>query len=123
MTNLSLSVKPQVLGLVDPDSASHELDAKNHYGSIYVALGDDTQWALIGFEFRTTTTYSPKEYFVDDGQRWLVDDECHELDKIHVTAWEIVEVEGCNWTPSDSDTAKIENIITEYICEHWEYVA
>lgn len=111
------SIKPQVLGLVV--DADHEISTND--GVIYVQLHptDDEVYAEIHFNFEMDYEYVAPEYM--DGYLMCGGDV--QLGKHNITSWEVVEVQGCEWSPSLDDKVMIKILINKWIDDSCESIA
>lgn len=122
MSNSITKVKPQALHILE--YADNEV-CKDGSGQIYVALTPETPttdeaWAFIKFN---CLIHIGTEWGLTWGMREIAYPVLSDVS--HIT-WEVVEVDGCEWTPSDSDKAKIAQLIDDYVVQHidvWECVA
>lgn len=113
MTNSIQQVKPQVLHLID--YADNEM--QDGSGQIYIALTPETPtadeaWAFIKF---TCSVQTSTEWGLTWGMREVAYPVLNDVQNIK---WEVVEVDGCEWSPSDSDKAKIEELIGDYVAQN-----
>lgn len=111
------SIKPQVLGLVA--NADHEISPND--GTIYIQLHptDDEVYAEVHFNFQMDYEYVAPEYM--DG--YLFYGGNVELGQHNITSWEVVEVEGCEWSPSVDDKVMIQLLIDKWIDDSCESIA
>ena len=110
----------QVLGLSDAD---HVLDVKSSTGLIYVTLAPETAhtdevWASISFDFDYEVSHHAGEIWRDEGYFSRALHPYSEIDEVKNITWQVVEVDGGNWTPSETDKAKIDELIFDYVLEH-----
>lgn len=111
------SIQPSVLGLVC--GADHEISTND--GTIYIQLHptDDEVYATINFNYHIDYSYVPAEYM--DGYLMCGGDV--QLGKHNITSWEVVEVQGCEWTASVDDELMIQLIIDKWIDDSCEAIS
>lgn len=102
---------PKVMGLLP--HADHEL--KRHVGCVYIQLTAETEtadpaYAEVSFDYDVETEYCPAEYI--DGYLYAPDR--IELGKHTIYGWEIIDVDGCEWTPTADEKERISQLINEY---------
>lgn len=111
----------KVLGLYE--RADHELFLADQSGLIYVSLfpetdTDDGVWAGISFSFDYERDYYYEDVYYDEGYRVVDVLSSDEITDVSNIKWQVDEVDGGNWTPSDADKAIINKLIEDFVFEN-----